>query len=50
MCEIPPDSLPSRGNLWLPVTVVRGQFGEFLEGVTLPPHWREEVHRRVVEQ
>lgn len=31
------------------VDLVTEQFGEFLEGVTLPAHWREEVHRRMVE-
>lgn len=31
------------------VDLVTEQFGEFLEGVTLPVHWREEVHRRMVE-
>ncbi len=41
---------PAGGNLWLPVPVVREQFGEFLAGVTLPANWREEVHRRVIEQ
>ncbi len=29
--------------------VAREQFGAFLQGVTLPDHWQEEVHRQVVE-
>jgi site-specific DNA recombinase len=41
---------PTGGSLLVRVDLVREQFGEFLEGLTLPEHWREEVHRRMVEQ
>ncbi len=41
---------PTGGSLLVRVDLVTEQFGEFLEGLTLPEHWREEVHRRMVEQ
>ncbi len=40
---------PVGGSLLVRVDVARDQFGAFLQGMTLPDHWQEEVHRRVVE-
>ena len=31
------------------VDVAREQFGALLQGVALPDHWQEEVHRQVIE-
>jgi len=43
-----PSSLPPSKNS-VRVDLVTERFGAFLEGVMLPEHWREEVHRRMVE-
>jgi hypothetical protein len=40
---------PVEGSLLVRVDMARDQFGEFLQGMILPDHWQEEVHRRVVE-
>jgi site-specific DNA recombinase len=40
---------PVGESLLVRVDVAREQFGAFLHGITLPDHWQEEVHRRVVE-
>jgi site-specific DNA recombinase len=40
---------PVGGFLQVRVDDVRLQFGELLEGISLPGHWREEVRRKMLE-
>jgi hypothetical protein len=40
---------PVGESLLVRVDVAREQFGTFLQGISLPRDWQEEVHQRVVE-
>ncbi len=40
---------PNGGNKLVRTDLVRQQFGELLQGLCLPEHWRDEIRRKMVE-
>ena len=40
---------PNGGNKIVRTDLVRQQFGELLQGLCLPEHWRDEIRRKMVE-